>query len=148
MDWEQISELRDAGMIIGSHGMSHKILVGMNDEELEYELRESKSILKEKLGSSVEFLSVPRGLYDARLIRHAREAGYKFVFTSGAKDRGGFKLGRIAVRRDWNLDHFTGALNDDYPIMDKLNELAKNSAKLVLGAKNYDKLRTILLAKS
>ena len=33
MNWDKIRQMRGEGMIIGSHGMTHRILVGLSDKE-------------------------------------------------------------------------------------------------------------------
>ena len=58
MGWEELRQLRDAGMIIGSHGLTHQILVHLKDKEIERELTESKEILERNLTINVGDLSV------------------------------------------------------------------------------------------
>ena len=37
MTWDELKEMRDAGMIIGAHGLTHDVLIGMTDEDLDKE---------------------------------------------------------------------------------------------------------------
>ena len=148
MNWRQISELNSAGMIIGSHGMSHRILTELNDEELDYELKESKKILEENLNKQAEYLSIPRGFYNQKVIAKAKDAGYRAVFTSSAGDSDEFKFGRIPVKGSWGLAYFSKITNSGPSLKDKGEELIKNASKKMLGAKNYDKLRTVILGHS
>lgn len=162
MGWQEICELRDAGMIIGSHGMTHRILIGLSDVELDYELKESKRILEEKLRQKIECFSIPRGFYNRKIIEIAKKAGYTQVFTSNPKDNGKmgqtlkssispyfpndrFKLGRIAVKADWDLEYFARVLEKGLPFTHAAKELVKNASKRLLGAKNYDRLRAKVL---
>jgi len=145
MNWEQIKELRDAGMFIGSHGMTHRILTELKDGDLDYEIKDSKKFLEDNLYQPVEYFSVPRGFYNKRIIEKVKEAGYKGVFTSNPNDNNGFLLGRIAVRGDWDLDYFVKVINNGSSIRDNIGEKLKKSAKRILGAKNYDKVRTVIL---
>ena len=145
MSWEQIKELRGAGMKIGSHGMTHRILTELSDAELGYELNESRKILEKNLKATVNTFSVPRGFCNERVINAAERTGYKAIFTSDLKDADDFKLGRIIVRPNWDLSHFIKVLNSGYSLRDKAENLVKNSLKAVLGAKNYDKIRTKVL---
>jgi peptidoglycan/xylan/chitin deacetylase (PgdA/CDA1 family) len=147
MDWAQIKELKDNGMIIGSHGMSHRILIGLNSSELDYELGESKKILETNLGKSIDYISLPRGFYNQIVINKAKELGYKGIFTSNPNDTDGFKFGRVPVKRNWDLEYFSQVLKNGLSLKDKTEELIKNSSKLILGAKNYDRLRTKILKK-
>ena len=35
MNWEELRELRDVGMVVGSHGLNHNILIDLKDKLLE-----------------------------------------------------------------------------------------------------------------
>jgi len=85
MDWEEITELRDADMIVGSHGLDHIILTGLKDKELEKELIRSKDILEQHLKIDVDSLSIPRGFYNERVLKIALDAGYKNIFASNVE---------------------------------------------------------------
>lgn len=147
MNWQQIRELSDNGMIIGSHGMTHKILVGLNENELDYEIRISKKILEENLGKPIDYFSLPRGFCNEAIIKHIKENKYRAVFTSNPKLNDGFQVGRIAVKSNWDLDYFQKALGGSIPLKDKGREFMKSSLKTILGPQNYDKLRTAILKK-
>lgn len=147
MNWEQVKELDKEGMVIGSHGMAHRILTVLDDDELNDELRMSKAMIEDNLKHSIDYISIPRGFYNKKIIDKAKEFGYKAVFTSNPMDSDGFKLGRIVVRRDWGLNYFDKAINNNLPFKNKIGEALKNSAKRMLGAKNYDKIRTQLLTR-
>ncbi len=145
MTWDEIKALRDAGMAIGSHGMTHRILTGLNDGEIEHELKESKRVLEEMLGEKVKYISVPRGFYDKRAIKKAKEAGYEAVFTSDAASSGPYKRGRIVVRADWSLERFVKILENGYPLSHKVSRAMIDSAKYILGHAGYDKMRSLVL---
>jgi len=147
MNWEQIKQLKDTGMIIGSHGMTHRILTELNDAELDYELNESKKILEQKLGASVEYLSIPRGFANKKVIAKVKQAGYKAVFTSESKDNDDYCFGRIAVKSSWSIKYFARVLKNGLSFKDKAGELIKNSSKRILGARNYDRVRTGVLGR-
>ncbi len=147
MNWQQIKDLQDNGMIIGSHGMTHRILTEINDSDLDYELKESKKILEEKLRQEVKYFSIPRGFYNRKVTEKAKSFGYENIFTSDAVDSDGFKIGRIAVKGSWNLKYFIRVINSGLSFKDKAGELFKNSSKKILGAKSYDKLRSAILRK-
>lgn len=145
MGWESIKLLRDAGMAIGSHGMTHRILTELSDEELAHELNVSKKILSDILGTAVDTFSIPRGFCDGRIVEAARKAGYKAIFTSNVNDNDGFKFGRIVVRPNWDKRHFVKVLNNGYLLRDRAEGFIKNSMKKILGASIYDKIRTRIL---
>ncbi len=145
MAWQQIKELRDAGMTIGSHGMMHRILTILSENELDYELKDSKKILEDNLQQPIEYLSLPRGFYDHKVIAKAKEAGYKAAFSSNPEDEDDFLHGRIAVKAYWNLAKFTKIVNNGLPFTETAEESIKNLAKKILGAEKYDKIRSKII---
>jgi len=148
MNWQQLNELKENGMIIGSHGMAHRILAGLSDVELDYELKESKKILEANLGRPIDYFSLPRGFSNKRIENKAREAGYKEIFTSNYNDDDGFKAGRIAVKRNWNLPYFIKVINNGISLKDRAGMFARETAKNLLGIKSYDRIRTRILRNS
>ena len=145
MNWQQIKELWNAGMAIGSHGMTHRILTVLSEKEMDYELRESRRILERQLDSEIKYLSIPRGFCNKKVIKKTKEAGYKTVFTSNPGDDDGFLRGRIAVKANWDLAKFTRVVNNGLSFADLAEEFIKNLLKKLFGAGNYDKLRNHLL---
>ena len=89
LTWEQIRELADQGLEIGSHTRYHpnfklerRRLKPQEYEELvEKEMTSSKKILEEKLGRSIRYLSYPFGVHDEVLEKKAFEAGYQAMLT-------------------------------------------------------------------
>lgn len=79
MDWQQIQELSEAGLVtIGSHSMSHPNLSEVvSSQELKYEISRSKKVLEEILKKKVDFFSYPFGGVNPRAREFAIEAGYK-----------------------------------------------------------------------
>ena len=76
MTWEQIKEMSDNGMAIGSHSISHPNMPSQNDADLRHELADSKKIIEEKIGKSIKYLAYPGGGVDDRVIKFTKEAGY------------------------------------------------------------------------
>lgn len=147
MGWEQLKELQEEGMVIGSHGMTHRILTTLKDRDLDYELKDSKQLLEDRLGCSIDYLSIPRGFYNKRILEKARKIGYKAIFTSNPYDADGFKFGRISVKRTWGLDYFIRVVNDGISFKDSVKEVFKNSTKLLLGERSYNKVRSQILLR-
>ncbi|MBL7222561.1 MAG: polysaccharide deacetylase family protein [Candidatus Brocadiae bacterium] len=82
MTWEQVEQLRRAGMEIGSHLASHVRLATAPPERARDELVQSKQRLEQRLGESVNLLAYPEGSlsHDVQVI--ATEAGYRAAFTT------------------------------------------------------------------
>lgn len=94
LTWEQLKEMQQTGLIdIEGHTYSHP---NFNDEKagsspakyekiVEHELVTSKKILEDHLGSKVNFLAWPFGIYDDYLEHEAEKAGYTMAFSIDAR---------------------------------------------------------------
>lgn len=83
LTWEQMKEMAEAGMEIGSHSVSHPFLT--KSPKAAGELAESKKILEENLGVAISAFAYPYGIYDQKTIELVKEAGYATgrSFTTG-----------------------------------------------------------------
>lgn len=79
LTWDEVLEMKDYGILFGSHTMRHRNLTKLNKEELEYELFESKRIIEDKIGEC-HCVSYPFNRVNARVIQAASQAGYRFGF--------------------------------------------------------------------
>jgi peptidoglycan/xylan/chitin deacetylase (PgdA/CDA1 family) len=68
-------------VLIGSHGITHRNLLSLSEEDVRRELEDSKQTLEEMTGNNVNLLAFPHGFFDRGLLELAREAGYERVFT-------------------------------------------------------------------
>lgn len=76
MTWEQLATLRDKGMEIGDHTLSHPLLSKLTPEELHKEMSESKKTLEEKLGVSVTNFASPFGYTSPAVVAELKADGY------------------------------------------------------------------------
>lgn len=103
MDWWQIEELSDSGLItIGSHSISHPNLSEVvSQDKLRDEIFASKRILEETLHKKVDFFSYPFGGVNSRARSLTIEAGYKACLgTNFPKDYPGddiYALKRLRI---------------------------------------------------
>src|SRR2546423_5961424 len=94
MSWEQLAEMRDAGIDIQAHSATHQDLRKpydkvtrrrLNPEEdaqwLDSEVAGSKHTLEQKLGIGVNCFAVPFGFYNERVKEATKKAGYEAIFT-------------------------------------------------------------------
>jgi len=79
---EEIRALHEAGHVVGSHGVTHRPLTALGEDEVRREWSESKALLEDLVGASVAVASVPTGRYSERVGLLAAEAGYEHVLTS------------------------------------------------------------------
>ena len=122
LSWEQLTEMRDAGVSIQSQTVSHADLrkkkAGMNetayDQWLWSELHGSRTILEEHLGIKVTALALPYGAANDHVREVAAKAGYEMLFTVNGEKIGASTsesaLGRYLVRGG-QPKFFTAATN-------------------------------------
>ena len=79
--------MRDMGIQFGSHSYSHHDLTQLSDYECELDLRESRILLEDLLGTPIRFLAYPRGLQNDRVRKAARKAGFSNAFSMMRKPR-------------------------------------------------------------
>ena len=102
LDADGVRALADAGMEIGSHGLNHINLMGLDDASLVDETAGSRRLLEEVVGSPVTSFCYPYGGFDDRSVAAVRGAGYRAatVIRSGISDPAGdlYRLRRVPVR--------------------------------------------------
>ena len=77
----QINEMHQGNVAIGSHGMTPRLFSKLSEEELDWELAESKKLIEDVIPEEVISLSIPaRDFLDKRTQSQAQNAGYKVVF--------------------------------------------------------------------
>jgi peptidoglycan/xylan/chitin deacetylase (PgdA/CDA1 family) len=88
LTWDQLAEMRDAGVDIESHTVSHSPLnarKGKTDEEylewLKSEIVGSKEMLEKNLGIQVKAFAYPYGLHNETVRNVVKEAGYEVAFN-------------------------------------------------------------------
>ncbi|MFI1398409.1 polysaccharide deacetylase family protein [Streptomyces sp. NPDC020681] len=67
-----------AGMEIGSHGLLHRDLTGLDEDTLRQETCGSRELLREITGTAPAGFCYPYGTVDARVAGAVREAGYAY----------------------------------------------------------------------
>jgi peptidoglycan/xylan/chitin deacetylase (PgdA/CDA1 family) len=101
LTWSQMREMQRAGMSFQSHSHEHNVLTRLPPAQLQRQLRISRHILQERLGSPVHFLAAPYGLWSRTVMEAALLAGYRALCISrpGMARAGATILPRNAVRR-------------------------------------------------
>ena len=98
LDKQQLREMADQGMEIGSHTCSHPDLGRLPYAEQVDQVRASKELLESLLDSSVPSFAYPYGRYNADSVKALRKAGYQFACSV----RSGWSLkgsDLLAIRR-------------------------------------------------
>jgi peptidoglycan/xylan/chitin deacetylase (PgdA/CDA1 family) len=75
---DQVRQLAEAGVEIGSHGLSHRRMTGLGAEELAVETRRSREVLETVVGGPVTGFCYPYGAVDDAAERSVAAAGYDY----------------------------------------------------------------------
>jgi len=146
----QVHELDKLGFEIGCHSMTHPYLPDLDEGGLRREIVDAKQELEQITGHAVEHFSCPGGRYDERVIRIAREAGYKSLSTSRTHANScttdPFQLGRFAVMRDTPIPAFRKLVQGQGLWALSLQASLLGGAKQLLGNSLYDRVRGLFLA--
>jgi peptidoglycan/xylan/chitin deacetylase (PgdA/CDA1 family) len=103
----QCAELVSHGMTVGSHGVDHTPWRTLGRIALEREVRDSRRVLEEICGKSVDMAACPFGSYDRRVLGTLKKAGYRAVFTSdgGAASETQWLRPRTTIKRALTVEH-------------------------------------------
>jgi peptidoglycan/xylan/chitin deacetylase (PgdA/CDA1 family) len=114
----ELRQLKEAGMSIGAHTLSHPVLSLCSEEEARREIQQSKIDLETALGRPVWALAYPFGnpsTMGERELRLAREAGFACAFLNvehwGAGLSDPFALPRTHVSQDTAVAEFAAHLS-------------------------------------
>ena len=152
----QINNLLENGMKIGSHTVNHKFLSQLGDEELYFELFESKRILEAITSKKIRYLSLPGGRCNDMVLDASARAGYEIICSSNANgyetpgdvlaqsiaEMVPLRLSRLAISNRTNLEEFKKLVYlDEWELARRQQKQAVlNSVKRALGDNTYNTL--------
>lgn len=118
MTWTQLREMRDAGFEIGSHGVHHRMLAKLPQQDMEDEVRDSKVSLERELGITKALMSYPVGgdrAFDERVMEATRACGFQLACcyvcgTNLQPARNRYALQRLPVERNMGPGWFAAML--------------------------------------
>ncbi len=146
MDWNQLLDLHRHGYSIQSHTLTHPMLGECTDDQIFYELNESKETIERKIGNKVNYLSLPFGSYNENVIKYAKKIGYLGIFTSSLKKNyitnQFYQCGRIPIKDSHQIHIFIKLINNKSMLYRKtkfVNSI-KSYIKNVIGLNNYRKI--------
>ncbi len=146
MGWAELRKMHEAGMTIGSHGLTHEILTNLLDTQVEEELLASKRYLERNLNIPIDALSIPRGFCNEKIIKMAREVGYNEIFVSDKPSNIHSPChGRVAIKGTWALERFARAIEGKMSLSEKIFDTIKKSGKFVLRDTGYNFSRNVIL---
>jgi peptidoglycan/xylan/chitin deacetylase (PgdA/CDA1 family) len=114
MSWDQVRELKRAGMDVGAHTFNHPVLSRLPEDAQRYELTRSRQRLEAETGAPVRLMAYPVGGRDAftEVTKGlARDVGYRAAFSyyggfNGPGDADLFDLRRVSVERSDSMATF------------------------------------------
>lgn len=69
--------------IIGAHTMTHpRDMKAISDEDLKWEVEESKKVLEKLAGKEIDYFCYPKGRFDDRVKQAVKDAGFKRARTT------------------------------------------------------------------
>ncbi len=82
LNWAQIKEMQASGLIeIACHSMTHNNLCLMkSDDDLTFEIVESREIIEKKTGFKTRIFVAPNGFYNDSVLKKVFDAKYKYLF--------------------------------------------------------------------
>ena len=118
MDWSQLREMQQAGMEVGSHGVTHRMLAKLPEADMQQEVSVSLATLQRELGVAPPVISYPVGgtdAFDARVVEAVRDAGFALgcsyiAGTTVLSSSNRYALRRLPVERDMDLGWFEAML--------------------------------------
>lgn len=84
MNWDQIKEISNSCITIGSHTHNHHVLATLNEKKQLEEVKTSMEVIQSHIGRSVNSLSYPVGGYEhfsSITQENVKKCGYKLAFS-------------------------------------------------------------------
>lgn len=150
MDLDTLKSLKNQGIEVGSHTMTHPYPTELTEEELYKELEVSKAVLEEELQLKIEALSSPTGFYDARMPCLARRAGYRSLCISrvglNSSSTDPFALKKIGIKRAQSFETFVGIVRREKATLASMRsaQLFRDVSKKLLRRRTYERLKAAL----
>jgi peptidoglycan/xylan/chitin deacetylase (PgdA/CDA1 family) len=115
MSWSEIKEAANIELIkFGSHGLCHLPLPVLHKNDVEIEIRKSKSILEDILKTEISFFAFPFGMVHPECEMILRRSGYKagfMVSLNAGKAINPFMIGRLAIHKENSMpNHFESTI--------------------------------------
>lgn len=148
----QIEEMAQKNMRFESHSLTHPYIVTLNNQDIKYEVYESKIQIQKILNCEVNHFSVPFGFYNKYLISCLKESGYKSLITENFgyciyKDKSFSLLPRFTIKSDIDQSIFQNIIQGrrKFLIAEYIKACFLQSLKAVLGCKNYIYIKSLAL---
>jgi peptidoglycan/xylan/chitin deacetylase (PgdA/CDA1 family) len=145
MTEDQIQELVDHGMEIGSHGYTHEFLPLMNQDEIIREMEEPRNVLEAVTKRPVNIFAFPGGHYNRDVLNLLPVCGYKGACSclQGLNQFGEnpWLLKRIEVRKKTSMEDFSMIFSPKQILFYQLVDYIKLGIRKTVGLKTYAGIR-------
>jgi len=142
---EQLIEMADTGMEIGSHGHTHTFLAYLSPEEVMWELTESKTVLEKAIGRRVANFAFPGGHYKHWMFRLMEKAGYRGACSChygwNDKKTHRYLIKRIDIRNRMGIEEFAACFKPSNVNFYRGVYFIKESLRRFVGRRGYTALR-------
>ena len=105
MNWDEVVQMAEEGISLGSHSRSHRILTQLPLEAVREELKESQQVLKSRVGNYVPVFCYPNGNTNPQIEALVKDCGYSAAVgvrpgLEGRHPASLFDLRRIGIHND------------------------------------------------
>jgi poly-beta-1,6-N-acetyl-D-glucosamine N-deacetylase len=133
MDYGQLKEVSGHPLVtIGSHGISHRMLANLSNEELHHEITGSKELLEQELGIAIHYFSYPFGQhhnFTKECVEILKSCSYKAACSTNWNRKNSlddlYKLNRMEIEPGDTLPKFISKIASQYH-MKRFKQVAKN----------------------
>jgi peptidoglycan/xylan/chitin deacetylase (PgdA/CDA1 family) len=124
LNWNEIRELCKEGITFGSHTVTHPQLKLLKNADIDYEIKQSKEIIEQNIGSGVDSFSYPFAFPEHKIIfrTYLRYVLEKFGYKNGVSTRIGtatkydekYFLKRIPINSFDDISFFKAKIEGAY----------------------------------
>jgi peptidoglycan/xylan/chitin deacetylase (PgdA/CDA1 family) len=124
LTWQELREMHAYGIRIGSHTVTHPELCRLSPSQIEFEIRQSKETIENKLGESIRSFSYPYAFPEQNkkfvemlkdlLQTHGYEEGVTTIIGTASHSHDWFFLPRLPVNSFDDLEFLKAKLNGAY----------------------------------
>ncbi len=120
-NWNQLKEMAEAGMEIGSHSRNHPNLAGQDPDYLVWQALGSQEAIEANIGEHPHILSYPAGSYDQLVIDVFRSAHFWGAVTTqqgvmqSSEGDDPFELKRVRISNTTGVPQLEALLNYEWP---------------------------------
>lgn len=97
---DDIKNIDNELVYIGSHGVTHELFSKLTNSELEHEIKDSKETLEKVVGKPIKYFAYPSGDYTIEAINTLKRYGYTAAFTTREGyfiDKDMYEINRISI---------------------------------------------------